>query len=473
MLLALMLCVRLAWGWYAGHQLAAAMDEIRRRGEPASLAEMVYPPLPDAQNAAIEHRQAAAAMSAKVDSPSNSNLEYPSYLPFPPKWMEFAEASEKANANAFTTLRQSRPRTSSLYRRRLTSFWNTVPASIGDVKALAVAVSDGAIYSHLQGNDAESLERLFDAMHVASSFRQDDVLISHLVAMGIESKTCESIQLIAPGLHLDSRPGARPDIRQQVRRMIEQLLDDQRMGRQFRRTIEIERIAWLDFLNSRSTGNWVIRPLADMQAVRLMPNFGLTIEATQCTNYPDALASLKRCQWGPRHTSYWLFGATSASEMPRYSRWYYQISSDFSSYFERYFRILGERRATAVALACQLYRADHGRWPESLGQLVPEYLPALPADPFHADDRPIGYTVYKGQLPDRLDRPLVYYDAGQADIVVIASHPMYGWQTDRRIGRGNIPIRQYRDLARFPPMPSTKTIGNDPQETDAPRQDPK
>ena len=476
MLLALMLCVRLVWGWYAGYRLAAALDEIRRRGEPASLADVAYPPLPDAQNAAIAHQRAAAAISATVESPSNSGLAFPNYLPFPPKWMELAEASEKANANAFAILRKSRPLKSAQYRQNLTSLWAATLPYLNNVKELTNAVNDGAIYSHLKGDDTEALERLLDALHVASCFRQDDFLISQLVAIRIESIVCQHIQLIAPGLHLDSTAGTRPNTHQQVHRMIDQLLDEQGISSSFHRPMLMERLGCLDMVHSRSTGNWVIKPLADTHILRVLPDYELTLQATQCTNYRYALAILGRCEWEkPQKVAYPILGlsAFATAELPRYSRWYNLISGYSTPYFERYFRHLAERRTTAVMLACQLYRADHGHWPEALGQLVPEYLPALPADPFHADGWPIGYTVVKGQLPGGQDRPLVYYDAGQADDMFIANHPMYGWQYDSRTGRGNIPTRQYRDLTRFQPMPSTKAVGNDPQKANTPGQDSK
>jgi hypothetical protein len=41
-----------------------------------------------------------------------------------------------------------------------------------------------------------------------------------------------------------------------------------------------------------------------------------------------------------------------------------------------------ELRCAQAALAAERYRLAQGRWPESLGQLVPAYLSALPADPF-------------------------------------------------------------------------------------------
>jgi hypothetical protein len=56
------------------------------------------------------------------------------------------------------------------------------------------------------------------------------------------------------------------------------------------------------------------------------------------------------------------------------------------------FQTLTDRRAAAIELALHLYRADHGgKLPETLSELVPAYLPALPPDPMGADGRSFGY----------------------------------------------------------------------------------
>ena len=76
-------------------------------------------------------------------------------------------------------------------------------------------------------------------------------------------------------------------------------------------------------------------------------------------------------------------------------------------------RYRAELRCAAAALAAERYRLATGPWPEHLDQLVPEYLPAVPADPF--DGQPLrlrrladGLVVYSiGQ--DRQD------DGGQRD----------------------------------------------------------
>ena len=55
---------------------------------------------------------------------------------------------------------------------------------------------------------------------------------------------------------------------------------------------------------------------------------------------------------------------------------------------------VAEMRCTIAALACERYRQKRGRWPASLAELVPEYLPAIPLDPF--DSQPLRLK----RLPD-------------------------------------------------------------------------
>jgi len=52
-------------------------------------------------------------------------------------------------------------------------------------------------------------------------------------------------------------------------------------------------------------------------------------------------------------------------------------------------------RGTALFLALKAHEAEHGTVPERLEQLVPEYLPRIPSDPF--DGRPFRYL--KGSVP--------------------------------------------------------------------------
>ncbi len=68
----------------------------------------------------------------------------------------------------------------------------------------------------------------------------------------------------------------------------------------------------------------------------------------------------------------------------------------------------GNLRCLEAALAAERYRRKHGRWPDTLEQLVPEFLAAVPLDPedgaplrFHKrPDRVVVYSVMKKQTPE-------------------------------------------------------------------------
>jgi hypothetical protein len=74
---------------------------------------------------------------------------------------------------------------------------------------------------------------------------------------------------------------------------------------------------------------------------------------------------------------------------------------------------LGQLRCASAAVAAERYRLEHGRWADTLDQLVPRYLQGVPTDPF--DGRPLrlrrlgdGIAIYSVG-PDRRD------DGGKLD----------------------------------------------------------
>jgi hypothetical protein len=52
--------------------------------------------------------------------------------------------------------------------------------------------------------------------------------------------------------------------------------------------------------------------------------------------------------------------------------------------------------AAATAIACERFRLKHKRWPRELAELTPEFLPAVPQNPF--DGKPIGYRVFQDRV---------------------------------------------------------------------------
>lgn len=465
-LLALVLIVRLVWGYAVHRSLEAQIKVIRARGEPVTSADFVIAELPDSANAAVTYRKAFAAINANVDSPRMSNIEYPDYPPYSHRWMRMAAASERANAKAFELARQARRQPAAVWRQAPPTIANVFNVNLNKARQLANALADSAMYAHVNGDDARAIERTKDLLHLSRAIRADDMLISQLVAIGIDALACHNMQIMAPGMRFDAGSTTRPATREQVRELIAALLDEDAAWRGVEDSIGFERMILTDFRATQAKGTWFMRPVADAQTRRDLWNMEVAAEASRLRTKPQVTAVLARLRTEEMPERGMLFGTTRPPAIPRHSRWF-AFASNPARYLETNFRIMSDRRVTAVNLAVQLYRADHGRWPERLEELVPPYLASLPADPYHDDGRPLGYVMLRGALPDGGDRPMLYFDVGETKAVPIPDKPTYGWMADGSAGSRR-DVRQYRDLSRFVPPPSTQAVEDDPEESDGP-----
>jgi hypothetical protein len=470
-ILLLLIIVRLIWGAYESVQLEREVKRLRERGQPLAAEDFTYVPLADDQNAATFLMDAAKAFNPNATPPRASNNIYPPYPPYDAKWMADAGASEAAHGKLFQLAREARSRPKAQWRDQ--PF--TAPLTIANLgmnnlnaaRNLANILGDGAEYQHLTGNDAEALDRARDLLHLSGSLRQDDPMISQLVATGIDAMAANAILQIAPGLRLDR--STNPAARASAQAVLADLLNEAPLRDGVRRSLVFEQAAMHEFRTGAGSGTWVVRPLVDAQLVWDHRNLEILIHAaSDARNKPQFVAAMARAtveqprETGPRSAAL----AVGYRHTPRYSRWF-ATDANYDRYLETTFRVLGERRMTAVSLAAQLFRADHQRWPKTLDELVPAYLPSAPLDPF-ADGKPIGYILQRGTLPGGGDRPVVYVRTGERDMGPYPE-PIYSWEHNRwpTLPRGT-EVWQYRDLERFNPpqpaasQPSTQAVDNEP-----------
>src|SRR5688572_5180731 len=101
-LVALMLLLRLAWGWYVGLTLQHHLARLRANHHPTAAAELPFPQVPAADNAFTIHMQAHKALAAGVNSPSNNDAVDPPLFrpPFSQTWLQAAEISDRMHAPA-------------------------------------------------------------------------------------------------------------------------------------------------------------------------------------------------------------------------------------------------------------------------------------------------------------------------------------------------------------------------------------
>lgn len=161
----------------------------------------------------------------------------------------------------------------------------------------------------------------------------------------------------------------------------------------FKRAMLEERVLFIDyqeFLRSSSTlpdelirdssgpnGNpWRWVPI--LPAVDECNGLGVYSNIVEAVGEPDA-----RTLHGVR------LAQANAANLPAYSLLSRMLIPSFARSAELWVRSVGANRAIRAALACERYRLAHGDWPDDLQSLVPEYLEAVPIDPF--DGRPLRY----------------------------------------------------------------------------------
>ena len=125
----------------------------------------------------------------------------------------------------------------------------------------------------------------------------------------------------------------------------------------------------------------------------------------------------------------------------------------YDSAHRTYLRSEALLRCAAAAIAIKLYEADHGKRPDTLEQLVPDYLPAVPLDPFSTTGEPIKYKPL-GIVPTVIDEYNQLTDEQRSQLA-LQPYPLLYSVGDDGIdhGGGTIAMNPEGDLdeqSRFP-----------------------
>jgi hypothetical protein len=101
------------------------------------------------------------------------------------------------------------------------------------------------------------------------------------------------------------------------------------------------------------------------------------------------------------------------------------------------------------------FQFEKKRWPNSVDELVPVYLPSVPIDPWGYGKQTFGYLLVKNGLPDGEDRPLVYSRCESKDgLFFRVDRPEYGFYYGDGSDLPNSKQKQggqFRDVARWVP----------------------
>ncbi len=407
--------LRLWWGWEANRRLQAEIDRIIAAGEP------IYPEdfdpkeeTPDDQNAAVLLRAAAQALSLTPDQGRLIDAVLADRRSADKHLEELRELGEMS-AEIVALIHRSRDLARVDWKIPLgnPAIWTLLP-DLPSQRTMGRLIGALALYRHASGDDRAAVDLLYDLHALQTRTGSYPALASYLASLRMASNTALTIEAIGPTLRVEPPPAAdsthiRRASRLEIQGLIAFMLDDKQLIASFHRGLLFERMVQLDavrfvrkngyasLIGMLGTGRGVgltsatnpfeplISPLYQLDAVVMLRTTSAYAQAALSDDWPSAKRAM------PAFPSF--SGAFDRTMHPLSS----MVLARLEHSYRMQFRSMALRRMGAVALAIRVYEVDYGHRPRDLRELVPNYLPNLPADPFSADREPIRY---------RLDTPL-------------------------------------------------------------------
>jgi hypothetical protein len=204
-------------------------------------------------------------------------------------------------------------------------------------------------------------------------------LLHNLVAVALRSLLAATLEEMSLDLRLDA-----PATRDSAVTLIKMLLDPRPLD-SAARNYELEiglapAFASLDYhLNA-----WWIRPLRDDDIARTMR---LNASLVPAAHAQDWLTSQKLAPPVVMHFSH------LDTNLETIVLWNSHDPIAVGRAMTLHFRSIADTRAAAILLAARLYACQHHKPPTTFADLVPEFLPDLPRDPFSPTAAPMHFRI--------------------------------------------------------------------------------
>lgn len=388
----------LAWKRTAENRLQAAIDRITAAGEPLFPDDFNSPPIPDGDNAAVLYEQAAKLVEASgvYGSPLlggciEREAEDDAFV-------TTCGALLAAHSDALALVREARSRPKLRWSTEYTSpLMDSIFPNLSGSRALSKLLRVQARIDDARRQDAEFIRSLEDILALGAAVDQRPELIAHLIALAIEAQALYAIESVGAKLVMKDAndPAANGSAdRAAVKRLIDRMLDDEVLNAGIVRAMQLERAMQLDTVLMVSSGRMsldkisgsapeprspralyaFLAPLFKLDGLAMLDYMSHTIHAVQLRSLPEYSAYMNSVPPPP-----------FVRPGNRLQQVQHVLSRILFPSLDRaivlHYRLLMHRRMAAVALAIRMYETDHGHRPRDLDSLVPDYLPAIPADP--------------------------------------------------------------------------------------------
>jgi len=420
-LIVLLAAVRIWWGFEADRRMRAGVARCRAAGGPVTFEDFdaLSSEINDEDNAAKLYEQ--AIKNVVVTAANGAGL------------MDFLDGDRSfaADADAARELYNKNAAALELVRRareRQEIGWSfTVPDLIAErilpyssQRGLAKLLAYAAAFEFTKGELLRAIDMTRDSLRYSEAISESPLTTSLLVSDVCTGLTCEVVEDYAHRLRIDEDDQREP-LRQRAKLLIGELLDVRRFQQSFARAHMGER-ANLIFLWETAKLSSYYQPAISASTVggpaAWMVNPAVVMDAGRAIDWESQLAELAMAQRFPQTQEAVMSLHTGTSSLHLVTCPVTGTYENSSLIFKFVFRTIAYRRMAAIALAIRLFEMDHGSLPDTLDELVPDYLASVPEDPFAESPGPLIYR------PDRAEP--VLYSVGENGIDDGGDYPFKG-----------------------------------------------
>lgn len=351
----------------------------------SSRDDIRMPDIPADQDATVVLSKALAAFSQTPASPSQRPSANTPVIPdWPPTstWLSQAKAAIDANPKAIELAVAASALAKASPTFDVAKGTSAMP--MANVSTFVRFLCDSALYFHAAGDDAAAVDCLLAAQSIPRVYCSGHTLIESLIAVIEQQIISPRLHFIATGLSVEGSTSAGEAVHPATRKKVEQLLaavqDDRSFVAAIPHGMTVEGSGVMAFATQSPT-IWITRPLLYRRLSCSLSLNRQIIGAMEELNWPAAEAAQRQVD-----------AATPPKDLGTFCS-LVQGAPQFAAVHRDLFSALTARRMATVALAVRLYALDHGAFPQNLAQLVPQYLPAIPADPYPASHDPLGYLL--------------------------------------------------------------------------------
>ena len=238
----------------------AAVQQLHRRGELVVMSDFNHIPTGDPDNPVLEWRAAAKALAPESTGEPLYDLGLSS-LEFPLNDREVTMLHKLLDSNRAALIhadaagrKTGRPEWDIHFKEPVILM--PLP-DLNQQRRVASLLEAAALDAHHRGTDSEAAARLQQLLALERAMYRQPGLVGHLVGVGIGAMACDVLRKIAPDLRVGSSQGSsQPASIDQVRRLIDSLLDEtaQRDGQRY--AFQYERMNLLETTIQFAHGNF-------------------------------------------------------------------------------------------------------------------------------------------------------------------------------------------------------------------------